>query len=138
MAEAFADEEVRLVLCGLPADGDRLDQIASEMTGRAKEIITIASSSAYFGYAGTSVYCASKHGLLGLCRSMHEELRPFGVRVSVIAPSDTDTPGYRAYFTVKDESNLIQPEELARTAVFLARSCGQGPLTEVRVTRMRG
>ena len=218
MAEAFADQETKLALCALPADRDRLDQIALGMRGRAKEVITIAadltldddllevvpqvrrrlgkvdilinnaglfqradvadapladfdrcmrlnlrapfvlakhvipemverrwgriiniaSSSAYSGYAGTGVYCASKHGLLGLCRSMHEELRRFGIRVSVIAPSDTDTPGYRADFAVKDESTLIQPSELARTAVFLARSCGEGALAEVRVTRMRG
>mgnify|MGYP003624890373 CR=1 FL=1 len=35
-------------------------------------IINIGSSSSYNGFKETSVYCASKHALLGLSRSLHE------------------------------------------------------------------
>ena len=37
-------------------------------------IVNIASSSAYAGFKNTSIYCSSKHALLGLSRSLHSEL----------------------------------------------------------------
>ncbi len=38
-------------------------------------IVNIASSSAYAGLKNTSIYCSSKHALLGLSRSLHSELK---------------------------------------------------------------
>jgi NAD(P)-dependent dehydrogenase (short-subunit alcohol dehydrogenase family) len=100
-------------------------------------IINIGSSSAYEGFGGTSIYCASKHGLLGFSRAMCEELREAGVRVHIISPSDTDTPQYRRFFSVKDPLMLIAPEEIAQMVIFLTRYSGRGIIHEVRVGRMR-
>ena len=42
-------------------------------------IVNIGSSSAYFGHGETSLYCASKHALLGFSRSIHDELKQFNL-----------------------------------------------------------
>ncbi len=38
-------------------------------------IVNIGSSSAYGGFKNTSIYCASKHAILGLSRALHCELK---------------------------------------------------------------
>ena len=51
-------------------------ELSKEMKERKwGRVINIASSSAYGGGPKTSTYCASKHALLGLSRSLHKELR---------------------------------------------------------------
>ena len=42
-------------------------------------IINIGSSSAYAGYEKTSLYCASKHALLGFSRALHDELKKYNI-----------------------------------------------------------
>ena len=54
-------------------------------------VINIASSSAYAGGPMTSTYCASKHALLGLSRSLYKELKSDNVRVFCVSPGTIQT-----------------------------------------------
>ena len=54
-------------------------------------IVNIASSSAYKGFRNTSIYCASKHALLGLSRSIHSELKEHNVRTFCVSPGPIKT-----------------------------------------------
>ena len=54
-------------------------------------IINIASSSAYGGSSNTSAYCASKHALLGLSRSLYKEMKKDNIRVFTVSPGSIQT-----------------------------------------------
>ena len=54
-----------------------------------------------FGYAD---YAAAKAGVIALSRVLRSELRPQGIGVSVLLPTDTNTPGFA-------EENKRKPEE---------------------------
>ena len=54
-------------------------------------IVNIGSSSAYSGFKDTSLYCASKHALLGFSRSLHSELKEYNVRTFCISPGSVKT-----------------------------------------------
>lgn len=137
-AEASVEEFDRCVRLNLRAPFVLSKAVIPEMLARKwGRIINIGSSSAHQGFAGTSIYCASKHGLLGLSRSLHEELRTSGVRVHLVSPSDTDTPQYRRFFTIDDASKVIEPREIAEMVLFLAQCSGRGVVHEVRFGRMR-
>ena len=58
---------------------------------REGKIFFIGSSSSYQGFRNSSVYCASKHGLLGFCRALAEETRDKNIRISCISPGTIDT-----------------------------------------------
>ena len=58
-------------------------------------IVFVASQVAQAAIHGYTAYAASKWALRGLAEALQMELRPFGIRVSVCYPPDTDTPGYK-------------------------------------------
>lgn len=66
---------------------------AAKRMGRGAVILNIASIGAIKGQAGMSAYSASKHAVLGLTRSLAMELGKDGIRVMVVAPGLTVSPG---------------------------------------------
>jgi NAD(P)-dependent dehydrogenase (short-subunit alcohol dehydrogenase family) len=59
--------------------------------GEGKKIVLIGSKAATQGYAGSAGYCASKHGLLGLGRTLAAELTQYKINVNIINPGAFDT-----------------------------------------------
>jgi 3-hydroxy acid dehydrogenase / malonic semialdehyde reductase len=66
--------------------------IANRMIEAGKgHIINIASIAGKETYANGNVYCATKHAVDSLSKSMRIELLPFGIKVSNIAPGMVET-----------------------------------------------
>ncbi len=59
--------------------------------GEGKKIVLIGSMAATKGYAGSAGYCASKHGILGLGRTLAAELAQYKINVNIINPGGFDT-----------------------------------------------
>ncbi len=93
-------------------------------------MINIGSITSLGAEKGSPNYVASKHGVLGLTRSMAVELSPFNIIVNAIAPGMTGTEGAIPKLTKDPLRTGIQkgvplrrmgkPEEVASVAVFLA------------------
>ncbi|AKG37602.1 peptide synthetase [Paenibacillus durus ATCC 35681] len=82
------------------------------------KIINIGSDSSFIGYPMMSAYAASKHGVLGLTRSLSEELKNSNIQVNALCPALVDTDMAPAAF----RGRAIPPSGVADTAVFLASS----------------
>ncbi len=55
-------------------------------------IVNISSIAGFIGVYGYSAYGASKYAVRGLSDVLRSELKPYGVKVSVVFPPDTQTP----------------------------------------------
>lgn len=59
---------------------------------RGGAIVLTSSTAGLAGARGQSAYCAAKHGLVGLMRSLADELADDGIRVNCVCPGWVDTP----------------------------------------------
>lgn len=108
-------------------------------------IINIASTAARVGGKYIAAYTAAKHGVLGLTRALAVELVPYNITVNAICPGYVDTPltessianivqrtgrsaeeARQALEKTSPQRRLIEPEEIAAMAVYLAGDASRG------------
>jgi len=59
---------------------------------RSGYVVNISSLAALIGIYGYTAYAPSKYAVRGFSRCLRSELKAYGIDVSVVFPSDTDTP----------------------------------------------
>ena len=89
-------------------------EMVSKRWGR---IVNIGSSSSYVGFKETTVYCSTKHALLGMSKAIHDELKQFNVRTLCISPSSTQSQMGLAT-KGQDYSTFLEPDDVAKYVVF--------------------
>lgn len=98
-------------------------------------IINIGSSSSYNGFKDTSVYCSSKHALLGLSRSISDEFKPYNIRTYAISPGSIKTKMGKK---VKNQTyeNFIDPKDISELLINLIQYDNNMMVEEISLGRM--
>lgn len=113
--------------------------------GDGGRIVAISSVLGRFGVPGYTAYCASKHGLIGMCKALALELAPRRITVNTICPGWVDTDMAEAgmalmakgmgtdFETAKRTAlaavplgRLLQPDEIGDLAVYLCSDAASG------------
>jgi len=93
-------------------------------------IVNISSAAGLVGIAYTTAYCATKHGVVGLTKSLAIEFASKGVRVNAICPTGVKTPmsagvlpeGVDVSLLMRNASkmgDLIEADEVAGAIAYL-------------------
>jgi NAD(P)-dependent dehydrogenase (short-subunit alcohol dehydrogenase family) len=97
-------------------------------------VVLNASISAHVGMPNTSVYAASKAGVLNLAKTLSADLLARGVRVNVISPGPVDTPIFERLGMPEEQTRqtreqitqltplkrFAQPGEIADAVLYLS------------------
>ena len=105
------------------------------ITKKWGRIMFVGSSSSYSGFENGSVYCASKHSVLGLSRALNIELKKKNVRVLCISPSSTKTDMGKISVD-QDFNTFLNPKEVAEYVIFVLSFDNEMSIDESRLNRM--
>ncbi len=97
-------------------------------------MVNVGSISSFVGQAATPAYTASKHGVLGLSRSIALDYAAAGLRCNCVCPGITDTPMLREHLDSTGDAEAalakrlrrvplgkaLRPAEIARTVLYLS------------------
>lgn len=82
----------RMIALNLTAVFDGIRLVLPGMVARGRgRIVSIASTAGLTGYPYVSAYCAAKHGVVGLTRSLAREVATSGVTINCVCPGFTET-----------------------------------------------
>ncbi|MFF3874531.1 SDR family NAD(P)-dependent oxidoreductase [Streptomyces sp. NPDC001978] len=92
---------------------------------RSGHILQISSIAGQIGAPGMSAYTSSKHALEGLSVSLAAELKPFGIRVTIVEPGSTRTAFRGRWSELVSRDHPISDYDTTRAA--LANTASGGP-----------
>ena len=70
---------------------------------KSGHIINTSSMMGYMSYPGNGSYSASKYAVIGLSEALAQEVAPFGIKVTILAPGT-----FRTNFMSVDSLNVVQ------------------------------
>ena len=97
-------------------------------------IVNVASTAGQIGYAYVAAYCAAKHGVIGMTRSLALEVATKGVTVNAVCPGYTETELLRASL----EQITARPRAAKTGARHLAAQQSATSLRHARASRQCG
>ena len=99
-----------------------ISAVVPAMKSRGGHLVNISSMAGFVGTFGYAAYSASKFGIIGFSEVLKGELKPFGIKVSILCPPDTDTPQLEEEDRTKPPETkaisgnvkLMKPEKVAK------------------------
>lgn len=101
-------------------------------------IVNVASTAGLTGYGYVSAYCAAKHGVIGLTRSLALEMATKGITVNAVCPGYTETDlvkeavanivektgrseaqAHAVLAAGNPQKRMVQPDEVAHAVAWL-------------------
>jgi 3-dehydrosphinganine reductase len=91
------------------------------LAAKKGHIVNTSSMAGFLGLFGYTGYCASKYAVVGFSQALRHELKPFGIKVSVLCPPNTKTPGLERenqwkpaeVLKIEEKAKVVTAEEVS-------------------------
>ncbi|MFT7724668.1 MAG: SDR family NAD(P)-dependent oxidoreductase [Roseateles sp.] len=105
--EAFSPAQIRANMeLNFFAAAELSREVLPQMRARkAGHILNLTSIAGLVAFPGNGLYCASKFALEGFTEALHHEVKPFGVRVTLVEPGAFRT-GFAGAAAMKAEGRI--------------------------------
>lgn len=98
---------------------------------RGGSVIITSSAAGLFGFPNLAAYSTAKHGVVGLMRTLAQELAPYMIRVNSVHPTTVDTPMiHNDAFYQLVRPDLAAPERDDMAAAFVGLNALPVPWVE--------
>jgi uncharacterized protein len=94
--------------------------LPSMIVRKSGHVVNISSGAGKIATLNMSAYCASKFALNGWSESLYHELKPLGIKVSIVCPGPVETEFNRDYRDTEPKSPpalLVTPEAVCREVI---------------------
>lgn len=98
-----------------------LPHLQNAPADKKRALIFISSMAAKFTSPKLAAYHASKYGLLGFSHAIFEEVREFGIKVSVLCPGMVNTNMIKKSSNM-DFNKVLQPSDVAEAVSYVIHS----------------
>jgi len=118
--------------CGFWSVVNPCRAVAPGMVDRGSgHIVNVSSVAGYLGIYGYTGYSASKFAVMGFTEALRFEMKPAGVRVSVVCPPDTETPALKFEHTLRPHATNviagnIKPISAEKVAAAIVKAVDRG------------
>lgn len=128
----MVDADIAVNLTGMIKIVDGILPIVHKNSG---DVIIIGSTSSFAGPAGSAIYNASKHGVLGYIKSLQTEFQDKDLRITGVYPG-----GFRSPFHIKagsplKQESLMDPNQLATLILSLVALPRNMQVSEIIINR---
>jgi NAD(P)-dependent dehydrogenase (short-subunit alcohol dehydrogenase family) len=101
-------------------------------------LVTILSVASKHPFPNAAAYVASKWGAYGLTKSLAEEVRRQGVRVTAVLPGSVDTPFWDALGGGPPREKMLRAEDVAEAVRYALEAPQTASVDEVHVMPREG
>lgn len=113
-------------------------RLALPLMNRGGTILNVISIAAEDCFANYAPYNASKAGALAFTRTLREELKHRGIRVTALVPGATNTDIWEQVMPDAPREGMIETDTLAKLVVEAAVLSPKANLTELRLDAVGG
>lgn len=99
-------------------------------------IINIASTAGKQGFATGTIYCATKHAVMGMSRALMLEVRKYNIRVVAICPGSVDTDFFRPESQTElafDSDTILRANDIAESCLYAATLPISATVSEIEI-----
>ena len=98
-------------------------------------IINIGSNIVFKNYPEQGVYAASKHGIVGITKTIANEVQHYGIHTALIHPGAADTELISQARPDLGRSALIPPDDIAKTVLYMLQLSDNSWVDEIYLRR---
>lgn len=112
-----------------------LPQMIKNKRGHIINIVSVAANTVY---EDSSIYSASKAGLLALTNSVRKETRRYNIKISNILPGATETAMWDSKTRAKYKNRMLSASDVAKTAIQIFEQPKKVLVEDITIRPIKG